>query len=161
MPPLWTFTPSLARGLRENVAQVGRNRFREAHVRGDATSEKSVVGPLAGAIEKLRGQEHIARRVFFLQTAYRRHADNPPDIQRTERIDIRAMIQLVRKQPVSASVPGQEINLPSMHLPSDDRIGGIAKRCFDALLGRVFHPLHLIEAASADDANCRCISIHF
>ena len=130
-------------------------------MRGDAIAEKCVLGALAGAIEKLRGQEHIARRVFFLQTADRGHADNPANIQRTERVDICPMIQLVRKHAMAAPVPGQEINLPSMHLPADERVGRIAKWRFDALLGRIFHALHLIEAASADDANGWCISIHF
>ena len=42
-----------------------------------------------------------------------------------------------------------------MHLPADDRIGGSAKRRFDALLGRLLDALHLIKAAPADDADCR------
>ena len=110
---------------------------------------------LAGPVEKLRRQEHVARRIFFLKTADRGHADDPANIQRTERVDVRPMIQLVRENAMAAPVPRQKINLPSMHLPADERIGRIAKRRFDALLGRIFHALHLIKAAPSDDADGR------
>ena len=33
---------------------------------------------------------------------------------------------------MAAPVPREEINLPAVHLAADDRIGGIAKRRFDA-----------------------------
>jgi hypothetical protein len=71
------------------------------------------------------------------------------------------MIQLVGQQSVSAPVPRQKVDLPSMHLTSDDRIRGIAKRGFDPLFRGLCDALHLIKAASADDANGWYVSIHF
>jgi hypothetical protein len=58
-------------------------------------------------------------------------------------------------------VPRQKVDLPSLHLSSDDRIRRIAKRGFDPLLCGLFDALHLIKAASADDADGWYISIHF
>ena len=62
---------------------------------------------------------------------------------------------------MATAVPRQKVNLPSLHLPADQGVGRFAEGRFDTLLGRVFHALHLIEAASADNANGRGVSIHF
>jgi hypothetical protein len=120
-----------------------------------------MLGAPARPIEELRRQKHIAGRVLLLQTPHRRDANNPPNIQGAERVDVSAMIQLVGQQSMSAPMPRQKVDLPSMHLSSDDRIRGIAKRGFDPLLRGLFHALHLIKAASADDANGWYVSIHF
>ncbi len=70
------------------------------------------------------------------------------------------MVQLVREQAMSASMPRQKIDLPAMHSATDDRVGWIAKRRRDAAFGWVLHAFHLIEAAPTDDTDCRCLSIH-
>jgi nitrogen fixation protein len=70
------------------------------------------------------------------------------------------VIQLVGQQAMSAPVPRQKIDLPSMHLPSDNRVGGVAKRGFDLLLRGLFDAVHLVKTASADNANGWCVSIH-
>src|SRR6266705_4627498 len=59
-----------------------------------------------------------------------------------------------------APVSRQKINLPSMHLSADDRVGRITEWRFDALLRGIFDPLHLIKAAAADDADCGKVLIH-
>ena len=106
----------------------GADRFGKADVRGDAVAEKGVLRPLAGAVEKLRRQDNVARRVFLLQAADRGHANDPAHVQRTERIDIRAMIQLVRQKAMAAPVPRQKINLPAINFAANDRIGRAAQK---------------------------------
>src|SRR6266487_3308641 len=59
-----------------------------------------------------------------------------------------------------APVSRQKINLPSLHLSADDCVRRITEWRFDALLRGIFDPLHLIEAAAADDADCGKILIH-
>ena len=71
------------------------------------------------------------------------------------------MIQLVREDAMAPPVPREKIDLSSMHLAADECVRRFAKWRFDALLGRILYAFHLIKAASADDANGWCISIHF
>ena len=63
------------------------------------------------------------------------------------------MIQLMRQQAMTAAMSRQKINLPAMHFPADERIGRRTERRLDPLLGRIFDPFHLIQSASADDAD--------
>jgi hypothetical protein len=67
----------------------------------------------------------------------------------------------VREDAMAAPVPRQKINLPSVHLAADEGVGRFAKWRFDSLLSRVFNALHLIKATPTNNANGRCISIHF
>jgi hypothetical protein len=152
--------PQGPRGLSENLPKAGRNWIGKADVRRDSLTKKSVIAALAGAIEKLRRQEHVTRRVFFLKAADGGDADDPAHIQRAERIDVRAMIQFVRKQTVAATVSRKEIDLPALYLPADDRVGWITKRRFNPLLRRVLYTLHLVKPASADNANGRPVFSH-
>jgi hypothetical protein len=53
-------------------------------------------GALAGSIKKIvRVKAHPVVRTF-LQAANCRYTNNPPNIEGTERIDVRAMIQFMR-----------------------------------------------------------------
>ena len=116
--------------------------------------------PPAGPVEKLRRQKHIPRRVFFLQASDGCDANDPAHVERTERVDVGAMVQLVREQAVSAPVPRQKVNLPAVHLATDDRVRRIAERRRDATLGRIFDAFHLIKAAPTDDADRRTLAVH-
>ena len=104
----------------------------KADVRGDAFAKKCVLGAPAGPVEKLRRQEHVARRIFFLQTADRRDANNPANVQRTQRVNVGPMIQLVREDAMPAAVPRQKIDLPSGCIwPPMSRVGRFSKWRFD------------------------------
>ena len=96
----------------KQVAQTRADWFGETDVRNNAFAEKCVCAALARPIVKLRRQENITRRIFFLQAANGRDANNPANVKRAQRINIRAMIQLVRQNPMTASVSWQKINLP-------------------------------------------------
>jgi hypothetical protein len=106
-------------------------------VGGDALAEKGVASALTCPIKKLRWQQNVARRVFFLQTSDRRHANDPADVEGTKRINIRPMIQFMRQNPVSASVSRQKVNAAAEHCSADDRIGGRAERRLDLVFGQV------------------------
>src|SRR2546430_10693297 len=106
-------------------------------MRSNAIAEKSVISALTGPIEKLRGQKHIARRIFFLQAADSSHANNPAHIKRTQRVDVRAMIQLVRQNAMASPMSRQKINLPPVDFSADDRIRWIPKRRVNAELTRI------------------------
>ena len=116
---------------------MGADRFGEANVRGDAFAEKCVRRPLTGAIVKLRRQDHIARRVFFLQAADRRHGNDPADVQgngarRCWRDDsIRAAESDARGRVGAKNKPaGREF-------PAHDRIRRRAERRLDLVFRRI------------------------
>ena len=124
-------------------------------MRSDTFAKERVSGALACAIEKLRGQEDIAWRVFFLQAADRCHADDPADVKRAERVDVGAVIQFMWQDPMAAAVPRQEINLPPDALcppisASDGAPNGVSTRMF----GRVLARPPSGKAAPADDPDC-------
>src|SRR5438132_11257614 len=124
---------------------------------GNALAEKSVASALTCPIKKLRRQQNVARRVFFLQTSDRRHANDPADVEGTKRINIRPMIQFMRQNPVSASVSRQKVNAAAEHCSADDRIGGRAERRLDLVFGQARKTFQMIEATAADNSDGRLI----
>ena len=126
----------------------------------NAVAKKSVRCALTGSVKELGRQNNVTRCVFFLQTSNRGYANDPPNVQGTERINVGSMVQFVWKQPVATTVSRQEVNLSSMHVPGDDNVGGIAEWSFHPLFSRLFDPVHLIKTASAYDADCRDRVLH-
>src|SRR5437660_9015491 len=120
---------------------------------GNALTEKGVAGVLTRPIKRLRRQQDVARSVFFLQTADRRHANDPADVEGTKRINIRPMIQFMRQNPVSASVSRQKVNTATEQCSADDRIGGRAERRIDLVFGQVGKTFDMIETAAADNSD--------
>src|SRR5438105_5861823 len=118
---------------------------------GNAFAEKTVAGALTCPIKKLRGQQDVARGIFFLQTADRRYANDPADVEGTERVNVRPMIQFMRQNPVPASMSRQKVNTATEHGPADDRIGRRAERRIDFVFGQVRKTFQVIETAAADN----------
>jgi hypothetical protein len=80
-------------------------------VRNNAFTEKCMSRALTGTIVKLRGQDQISRRILLLQAANRRHRNNPANIQRPKRVNVGAIINFVRQNPMAAAVSRQKVNL--------------------------------------------------
>src|SRR5207244_4664143 len=99
---------------------------------------------------KLRWQQNVARRVFFLQTSDRRHANDPADVEGTKRINIRPMIQFMRQNPVHPSMSRQKVNAAAEHCSADDRIGGRADRRLDLVFGQASTTYQNIRDAADD-----------
>src|SRR2546425_10806345 len=70
------------------------------------------------------------------------------------------MIQLVGKKAVTATVPRQKINLPPAHIPTDEHVRWKPEGGVDLVLSRAPHLFHLVQAAAADDADCRNLVVH-
>src|ERR1700750_915885 len=102
---------------------------------GDALAEKGMASALTRPIKKLRGQQNVAQRVFFLQTSDRRHANDPADVEGTERVNVRPMIQFMRQNPVPPSMSRQKVNAAAEHCSADNQIGGRAERRLDMVFG--------------------------
>ena len=82
----------LRRGRAQDRAHLVADRFPERNMRGDPFAEESVMRALARAVVKLRGQQHIARRVFLLQASDCGDANDPADIERAQRVNVRPVI---------------------------------------------------------------------
>jgi hypothetical protein len=110
-----------------------------------------VAGALTGSIKKLRRQQNVARGVFFLQTADRRYANDPADIEGTERVNVRPMIQFMRQNPMSASMSGQKVNAATEQCSADNRIGGRAEGGIDFVFGQVRKSFDVIKPTATND----------
>src|SRR6267143_5855577 len=124
-------------------------------MRGNPFAEKRVSRALTGAIKKLRREQHVSRLIFFLQTAHCGHANDPAHVERTQRPDVGAMIQLVWQDAVTPPMPRQKINATASHPSADNRVGRRPERRLDAMLPHVGEPFHAIKTATADDSNGR------
>src|SRR5437773_4641702 len=120
-------------------------------MRLDTFAKKCMCRTQAAAIATLRWQQDISRRIFFLQTANGRDRDDPAHVERTQRVNVRPMIQLVRQQAVTASMSRQKINLPSAYFPANQDIRRRAKWSVDLMVGRLAQFFHLVQTAPADD----------
>src|SRR6476620_6840797 len=144
---------AFSRRFRQQLAELRRNRVGEGNVGGDALAEKGVASALTRPIKKLRWQQNLPRRIFFLQTSDRRHANDPADVEGTKRIDIRPMIQFMRQNPVPPSMSRQKVNAAAEHCSADDRIGGRAERRLDLVFGQVGKTFDMIETAAAHNSD--------
>jgi hypothetical protein len=54
---------------------------------------------------------------------------------------------------------GQKVNLTPVQFSTDEQVGGPSKRCLDFVFGRIAQLLHLVETATADDADCRRVVV--
>src|SRR5438552_4267064 len=124
-------------------------------MRGNPFAEKRVGRALTGAIKKLRREQHVARLIFFLQTANCGHANDPAHVERTQRPDVGAMIQLVWQEAVTPPMPRQKINMPASHGPADNRVGRCPERSLHVKLCRVGEAFHSIKTATPDDSDGR------
>ncbi len=131
------------------------NGIGKGDVRRDPIAKKSVT--MARAIEELRRQHDVPRRVLLLQRAHRRDAHDPPHPERPQRPDVRAMIQLMRQDAMPAPVPGQKVHLPPRERPADEHVGRRPERRLDDVFLHVREPLHLVQTAPSDDADGWCL----
>src|SRR5215813_1855036 len=70
------------------------------------------------------------------------------------------MIQFMRKKAMTTPVAGKEVNRAAREVASNYCIRWRAKGSMNFVLFRIGEALDLIEAASANDANCRLVVLH-
>src|SRR5262249_5379270 len=124
-------------GFSHQIAQICADRLGESNVRYNAPTEKRMNGALAGSIVELRWQNYIAWRVFFLQTADRRHGNDPANVQGAQRINIRAVIYFVRQNPMATTMSRQKVNLTPTQFSADKCIGWRSKWRVDLVFSRI------------------------
>jgi hypothetical protein len=70
------------------------------------------------------------------------------------------MIQFMRKKAMATPVTGKEVNRASREVTANNCIRRGAKRGMNFVFFRTSEALDLIEAAAADDTNCRLVVLH-
>src|SRR5262249_54581915 len=98
------------------------DRFGKSDVRGNALSKKCMSITAARPVIKLRRQQNITRRIFFLQATYCRHRDEPAHVERAEGVDVGPVIDFVRQNSVTACVPRQKIDLATADLSANKHV---------------------------------------
>src|SRR6185295_18641111 len=108
---------------------------------------------VAGAVVELVGDEDVRRPVLQLQRAYGRDGDELLDSQHLEAVDVGAVVDLGGQQAMAAAVAGQKGHGAAFQLAEDIGVRRNAERCLDPALFADLHPLHLVQAAAADNTD--------
>src|SRR5205823_14866759 len=140
---------------RQKIAEVRTDWLSERDVGGNALPKKCVHGAPTSAVIKLRRQQHISRRIFFLQTAHGCYRDDPANVQRTQRIDVGPMIDFVRQNPMATTVARQKINLTPANLSANERVRRWPEWFINVEFAGITQFFYLIETAATNDSNCR------
>src|SRR4030095_5231501 len=148
-------------GFGEQIPQLRADRLSERDMRSNTFAKECVGYAPACTIVKLRRQQYIAGRIFFLQAAHRSHRDDPADVERAERIDVGPVIEFMWQDSMAAAVSRQEINLTPTHFAADEDVRWRPERGLDLVFGRTAHLFHLIQTAAADDPNSWRFIFHF
>ncbi len=141
----------LERRFRDARAQARRHRMRHRDVRHHALAEERALA-LVGAVDELVDQDEPPRRQVLLERAAGRQRDEIGDADALQNVDIGAVIDVGRRQPVALVVARQEHHGETCDLADAQRRRRLAPRAFDALLAHLFQPRQVVNAGPADDA---------
>ena len=151
-PPLVHRRADLGARAVEEFAQVGAHRIGETHMGHQSVPEEGA-RPRLGPVKELIGDDDIERANLLPHAPHRRGRDDPLDIQGLEPIDVRPKVEFRGEQPVSATVASQEGDRVPVQAPEDVGIRGITERGRDPFLSEVGQALHVVQAASPNDAD--------
>ena len=104
-----------------------------------------------GAIDELVDEDEEAGIEFRLERAAGGDGDEIGDAGLFQRIDIGAVIDAGRREPVAASVAGQEHHLGRADLAEAQRVRRLAPRRRDVLFAQICEARQVIDARAADD----------
>jgi hypothetical protein len=121
---------------------------------GNSLAEKRVFGSGAGAIDQLIGDDDVAGGHFLAQAADGAHGNEPTNIERAQRPNIRAMIDFMGEQAVADSMPWQETHTPPIDPTGHHRVGWVTKRSLDRAHLDLVQAIYFIQSTAANDADC-------
>src|SRR5436189_128677 len=104
-------------------------------MRHDAMPKECMFEGTLRAVKELIWQNDVARFVFGLKRANRTDAEDPLHAQFLHRPNVRAMVQLARKNSMPTRVAREKDNFAPGKPSGEQLIRGRAERCFDR------HPL--------------------
>ena len=120
---------------------------------GDDAVAKKSIDAMARAIKELIGDDELHRLVLFLQRTDRGNGNNTLHSEMLKAINVRAKIQLGRKNAMPTPMPGQERDLSAFQRAENVGIRGLSERRAQAEFFYFGKPRHGIESAAAYDSN--------
>ena len=139
-------------GRRHGPAQPHTHRIRHRDVSDAAPGEEGLRAG-EGAVHELVDEHEAAGREVFSQRAAGGDRDQVGDTGAFQGVDVGAVVDLTRWNPVSSAVAGQEDILHTTEVAAKQLVRGGSKRRVHRLPARVFQPVELVDAASSDDAH--------
>ena len=122
---------------------------------GDAALAEERALALVGAIDELVDQDEGAGRQLLLERAAGRQRDEIGDTGALEHVDIGAIVDVGRRQPMAGTVPRQKHHRQAGDLAAAQRTRWRAPRALDGLRPYFFQARKIVNAGAADDAKHR------
>ena len=147
--PLKVLQDDEASALADTGASEGARR-----ATGDAPVSAAIISPTNSGMEVVpRGRRFFSKadKQRILQAADRCHANDPADVERTQRVNIGPVIYFMRENSVAPAMPWQKIYLAAAYFSANERVRRRAKRRVDLVFARLTHLFHLIQTAATDD----------
>ena len=94
-------------------------------MRGDAVAEEALLAR-EGAVDELVDDHELARRQVLAQRSDGRDRDDVGDARALQRVDIGAVVDARRREPVAAPVTRKEAQRQAGELGEEDVVGGLA-----------------------------------
>src|ERR1700676_4081680 len=91
--------------------------------------------------------------ILLLETPDSADAQDPANIQRSEREDVRPVVQFCRKQAVSPAVPRQKVDLASTQRARNKRVRWSPKGRIDHQFFGFLESFNLVQSAAANNPN--------
>jgi hypothetical protein len=140
--------------VRDGAGEELADRVGERHMTDDAVLEERRDAPL-GEIDELVRHDEVTRLDLLLHRADRADAHEVRRPRLLQRADVRAVVDLMRRDPVAAAVARQEEERrPARERALHEHVARAPERRVDLDLRHVAEALHLVESAAAEDAQC-------
>ena len=121
----------------------------------DATSEKRR-NAKPSAIDELLGEHEIHGLVVEPKRPHRTRGEDALNAQLLETEDVGTEVELTGQEPMTFSVAGQKSYPAPFKRPHQITVRGLAERSVQFDLLGVFQAGHVVETATADDADFCC-----
>jgi hypothetical protein len=149
-------TPENLPGGKIGDIRKGRaNRVGEGDVPHDTVGEVRI-GSEPGVIEKLVDDDDVPRTDFLPHASHGGEGEHPSRSDLLHGVDVGPEIDPGRRNPVPSSVAREKRECPSLEIPDDQRIGGVAERCSDLDAPDVHQSFHFVQPGTADHSEDVC-----
>src|SRR6202022_652490 len=128
-----------------------RDRMRHGYVRDAALAEERAL-PLEGAIDELIDQHEGAGGQLLLERSAGPQRYQVGHARALEHVDIGAVVDVGRRQPVALVVARQKHDRRAGNLADAQRRRGLAPWALDLPLPHLLQPRQVVDAGAADDA---------
>ncbi len=147
------------RRFEERLAKRRIDRIGEAHVCDDSAPLEERRAPRPRPVDVLIDGDEHPRRELFAHRADRRERHDLLGAEHLQREDVRAVIDLVRRDAMPSPVPRQEQHPRFAEPPFDDLVARRAEWRLHRARTEHFEARHLIETTPTEHAQRPCVHL--